>query len=111
VQVLSIFIFVVTNGSGTRALLKTYFRFQVEIWKATLEARGKTEALEELRRDLPPAGLFQFYAQPIPSRPGARCRVRTKTSCWKMNHSLLLVALDMGHEVGEHLWPGQSCAA
>lgn len=56
------FIFVTGRNKG---VIEDHFDVQVEL-EATLEERGKTEALEELRKDLPPAGSSSFTRQQFP---------------------------------------------
>lgn len=56
------FIFVTGRNKG---VIEDHFDVQVEL-EATLEERGKTEALAELRRDLPPPGSTSFTRQQSP---------------------------------------------
>ncbi len=56
------FIFVTGRNKG---VIEDHFDVQVEL-EATLEQRGKTEALEELRKDLPTAGTSSFTRQQSP---------------------------------------------
>lgn len=56
------FVFVTGRNKG---VIEDHFDRQFEL-EATLEARGKTEALEELQRDLPQAGRSSFTRQQEP---------------------------------------------
>jgi UTP--glucose-1-phosphate uridylyltransferase len=48
-----------------KAVIEEHFDIQVEL-EATLRARGRTDALAELARDLPPAGQTSFTRQQVP---------------------------------------------
>lgn len=56
------FIFVTGRNKG---VIEDHFDVQVEL-EGTLRERGKTDALEELQRDLPPAGSSSFTRQQSP---------------------------------------------
>lgn len=56
------FIFVTGRNKG---VIEDHFDVQVEL-EGTLRERGKTEALEQLQRDLPPAGSSSFTRQQSP---------------------------------------------
>ena len=71
------FVFVTGRNKG---VIEDHFDRQFEL-EATLESRGKTEALEELQQDLPSAGRCSPRAWATPSGARATLSVTSPSPC------------------------------